>query len=205
MERMQRKAFQRFGVLAIVLSGHVLLAMLLSSSRPSDSRKGAASTEPESALVLLDLESRVERPPLEQRPETPRAASASRTHAVRPRKSSKAAPSEPSGEVSQSTAIGSGKSGVVPKIDWYGEMETTLETVAPKMIQEYVDRCAQAERAHARRPPGCNRRSFDGPWRPTGNWALDMRDPDRPHSSVPEPLPEAFPKAPRSVVIQDEK
>jgi len=73
------------------------------------------------------------------------------------------------------------------------------------MIREWSQLCAQAERAHAPRPPGCNRRSYEGPWRPTGNLLEDMYDLDRPISSVPDPLPEAFPKAPRSEAFQKEE
>lgn len=196
MEQAQGQAFRRFGVLAIVLSGHVLLVMLLSSSRSSDTRKGLARAEPYTVLELLDLK---------QTPETPAAVSADRTRAERARKSPSAAPSEPSDETNHSTAIGSEESGVLPKIDWQREREIAVAAVAPKVTKDYVRLCAQAERTHAPRPPGCNRRSFEGPWRPTGNWALDMYDPDRPRESVPDPLPEAFPKAPQSEVFQNDE
>jgi hypothetical protein len=186
------------------LSGHVLLAMLLLSSRPSDKRNGSVRTEPRTSLVLLDLESPAEQEPVKKSSETPPAASSSRTRENPPRKSLSVAPSEPSGETNQSTAISPGASGVIPKIDWYREMEIAVEAVSPKLIESYVQLCGRAERAHAPRPPGCNRRSFEGPWRPTGDWRLDMYDPDRPRSSVPDSLPPAFPEAPR-LEVQDQK
>jgi hypothetical protein len=205
MEQAQGQAFRRFGVLALALSGHVLLVILLSSSRPSDRGKGLTRREPRTVLMMLNLESRAKQPPLEQPPETPSVPSASRTRADRARKSSDVAPIEPRGEASKSTAINSDEVGVTPRIDWQREMETAVKTVAPEMIREWLQLCAQAERAHAPRPPGCNRRSYEGPWRPSGNLLQDMHDLDRPTSSVPDPLPEAFPKAPRSGAFQKQE
>jgi len=166
----------------------VLVVILLSRSRPPDTR-----TKPRSVLMLLDLESRDELPSPERKPETRSAA--------HPRKSPSAGPRESSGKAIESTAASPGKADVIPKIDWDRE----IQSVIPKIIAEYVRRCAEAARTHAPRPPGCNRRSYDGPWRPSGNQLLDMRDPDRPRSSVPDPLPPAFPEAPRSVVFKNEE
>lgn len=202
MEQAQGKTFRQFGVLTLVLSGHVLVVSFLLSGRPWDTRKDLARPEPDTALVVLNLESATEQPRLERTPETAPAARVGRTRANRSRKSSSATPSEPSGEASKSTAINPGDAGVIPRTDWRRELETAVETVAPEMIKEYTRLCAEAERTHAPRPPGCNRRSYDGPWRPSGNLLQDMRDPDRPRSSVPDPLPEAFPKAPRPEVFQ---
>lgn len=204
MEKARRKAFRRFGALALVLGGHVLVISSLLSSGPSDRRKGIAQTEPPVELVLLSLESPFEQPRSEQTRETAPAAGVGGTHTNRPQKSSRAALSEPSGEASSSTAINPDETGVIPRTDWQRELETSVETVMPGMIKEYTRLCDEAERNHAPRPPGCNRRSFDGPWRPSGDLLRDMRDPDRPHSSVPEPLPEAFPKAPRPEVFRND-
>jgi len=189
MEQARAQTFRRFGVLSIVLGGHVLLVVLMSSGRLWDPRKRFTQTEPEAVFTLLDLESRTEQPSLEQTPKTP------------PPDRATAAPSSERGE---STAINPDESGVKRKIDWYRERELALQTTTPQLIEEYVQRCARAERARAPRPPGCPRRSFDGPWRPSGNIVQDMRDPDRPPSSVPEPLPEAFPKRPRPEVFEEE-
>jgi hypothetical protein len=202
MEKQRRKAFRQFGVVTLVLGGHVLVISLLLSSGPWDRRKGLAQTEPPVELVLLNLESPSEQPRSEQTPETAPASGVGRTHTDRPRKASRTAPSEPNAEASTNTAITPDETGVIPKTDWQRELETSVETVMPGMIKEYTRLCDEAERTHAPRPPGCNRRSFDGPWRPSGNLLQDMRDPDRPHSSVPDPLPEAFPKAPRPEVFR---
>ena len=204
MEQARGQAFRQLGVLALVLSGHALLVSFWSSGWPSDTRKSLTQAEPRTTLVLLNLESRAEPPPLEQ---TPKAAAPApgigRTRADRPRKSASVAPSNAGGEPSESTAINPGGARTTPRTDWQRELETAVEAVAPEMIREYTRLCAEAERTHAPRPPGCNRRSYDGPWRPSGNLLQDMRDPDRPRSSVPDPLPEAFPRAPRSEVFQN--
>ena len=202
MEKVRRTACRHLGVLTLVLGGHVLVISLWLSSRPWDGRKGAVQTEPPTKLVLLNLESPSEPPGSEQAHETAPASGVGRTHIDRPRKASRAVPSEPGGEASTSTAINPDEKGVIPRTDWQRELETSVERVMPGMIKEYTRLCDEAERAHAPRPPGCNRRSFDGPWRPSGNLLQDMRDPDRPHSSVPDPLPEAFLKAPRPEVFR---
>jgi hypothetical protein len=62
------------------------------------------------------------------------------------------------------------------------------------VLKEYIRLCSQAELAHAPCPPGCNRRVYDGLWRPGGNLLRDMRDPDRPHSSVPDRYRIPFPE-----------
>ena len=46
-------------------------------------------------------------------------------------------------------------------------------------------------------------RYYDKPWRPSGDLLKDMRDPNRPRSSVPDPLPDAFGEAPRSEVFEE--
>src|ERR1700730_12471909 len=205
MEQARGQVFRRFGVLTVVLSGHVLLVILLSSSRPSDTHQDLVRTDPLPVLVLLDLESRSEQRAVEQTPERPTAASASRTRTDRPRKSSSTAPIEPIEEASKSTAINPGEGDDIPKIDWRREMEAAPQRVERQRSNQDARLCARPERTNAPRPPGCNRRSFDGPWRPSGNLLQDIRDPDRPRSSVPDPLPEPFPKAPRSEVFQEEK
>jgi hypothetical protein len=204
MEQAQGRVLRRFGVLAVVLGGHVLLVLLLSSSRPSDTRKGIPRTEPRTILVLLDLEPRAEEPPTKQTPKTPPTPGASRTRTDRPRKAPGEVPGKDSGETSESTAsVAPDQSGGIPRIDWQLEMETTARAMGPRMLNELQRRCDEAERDRAPRPPGCGRRSFDEPWRPSGDFARDMRDPDRPRSSVPGPLPPAFPNAPRPQVPKD--
>jgi hypothetical protein len=195
MEQAQGRAFRTFGLLILVLGGHVLLLGLLLRGGPWETHEGPARTE-SPVPVLLNLESPLQQPRTEHTPEK-----VGRTRSHRPRESSGAAPSEPSGE---STAISPETAPVIPSTDWQRELEIAVERLTPGLIKEYTRVCAQAERIHAPRPPGCPRRSYDGPWRPSGNLLQDMLDPDRPQSSVPDPLPEAFPKAPRSEVFQND-
>jgi hypothetical protein len=129
--------------------------------------------------------------------------SARRAKKARPRPTPSAAVSdEGSGEPqSESTAITApDESGGRPKIDWQLELEKSVEEVAPQLIDDYWRRCHAAERARAPRPSGCPRRSFDKPWRPHGTIVEQVHDPDNPHSGVPDPLPDAFPKAPPSPI-----
>ena len=170
----------------------MLLGVLLSSGRPPDARKRVARAEQEMILTLLELEPDKEPP----RP----AASTRRARIDRTRKAPKSS-AKPTGENSEA------ESAITPKIDWWGEIESTNTAAEDNMVREYTQRCAEAELKRAPRPPGCPRRGFEGPWRPSGDLARDLYDPDRPWdwSSVPEALPPAFSKAPRSVVIQSEK
>ena len=204
MEMTQGKAFRQFGVLTLVLSGHVLVISVLLSGGQWHTRRGFVQAEPVTALVLLNLESPAEQSWLAHTPATAHAAGVDRSRTVRPRKPSDAAPRESGGEASTSTAINPGETGVIPKTDWQSELEISVETVMPEMIKEYMRLCSEAERTHAPRPPGCIRRSYDGPWRPSGNLLQDIRDPDRPRSSVPEPLPPAFPNAPRPEAFRND-
>lgn len=206
MEQARGRALRRSGVLVIVLGGHVLLALLLSSSRPTDTRKGAM--EPRTVLIVLTPEPpHSEEPPVERTRETPPTTSGRPRRAVRVRKTPISTPSEDRRETSGSIAITTpDASGTTPKKDWQLEMESTLRAMMPDIQQEWQRRCDEAERAHAPRIPGCNRRSYDGPWRPSGPFLFslkDLRDPDRPRSSVPDLPGNPFPMAPRPQVFKD--
>jgi hypothetical protein len=204
MERTQGQAFRQSGVLVVVFAGHVLLLLLfISSSRHSNARKALARAETRAVLLLLDMEQRAEPPPVKQTPETPRTASASRTRKDRPRQTPSEVPGD-NGEASESAAITApGESRRIPKIDWQLEMGIAVQAMTPKMVKEEEHRCAQAERTHAARPFGCKTRYYDKPWRPSGDLLKDMRDPNRPRSSVPDPLPDAFGKLPRAEVLEE--
>jgi len=199
MEKARGEAFRRFGLLSIVLGGHVLLGVLLSSNRPPHARKRMAHTEHEMILTLLELEFHKEQP----QP----AASTKRVRIDRTRKMPKSSATKRTGETRSRETANPAESAVAPKIDWWGEIENTDTAAEDHMVREYTQRCAEAELKRAPRPPGCPRRSFEGPWRPSGDMARDLHDPDRPWdwSSVPDALPPAFPKAPRSVVIQSKE
>jgi hypothetical protein len=172
---------------------------MLSSSQPPQTRNGSSRSEPRNVLVLLDLESRAIEPQSKPLPKPEFTTSTNRARSARLRTESAEAPDAEREGSGESTAIVTpGESTAsVPEIDWQLEMEITIREIAPKMVKEWQRKCDDAERARKPRPPGCNRRSYDQPWRPSGSLLQDMRDPDRPRSSVPEPLGDAFPTAPR--------
>ena len=150
-------------------------------------------------LLLLNVEQRTEPSPVKQVPELPRTANASRRRKGRPREAPSEAP-----ETSEGAAITApDESRSIPKLDWQLQMEIAVQAMMPKMAKEAQYQCAEAERTHAARPFGCKRRYFDKPWQPSGDLLKDMRDPERPRSSVPDPLPDAFGQVPRAEVFDE--
>ena len=203
MERTRGRAFRQSGVLVLVFAGHMLLLLYISSSRHSNTRKVLARAEAPAVLLMLNVEQRAELAPVKPMPETPHTASARHRRNDRPREIPSKVP-ENNGGTSRSAAITApGESRSTPQIDWQLEMEVAVQTMTPKMVKEEEHRCAEAERTHATRPFGCRVRYYDKPWRPSGDFLKDMRDPNRPRSSVPDPLPDAFGKAPRSEVFEE--
>lgn len=201
MKRTQGQAFHRSGVLVLVFAGHVLLLFFISSNRYSNTRKILARAEAPTALLLLNMEQRAEPPPVKQMSETPHTTSASRRRKDRAREIPGKAPGN-EGETSGSAAITTpDEARSTPKIDWQLETDVAVQAMLPKLVMQEERRCAEAERTRAARPFGCKIRYYDKPWRPSGDLLKDMRDPNRPRSSVPDPLPDAFGKAPRSVVF----
>jgi hypothetical protein len=222
MEQGQERSVRRFGILAIVLGGHVLLVMLFSSSKPADPRRSEPGSAPREVMVLLDLESRPEEePPAKRTPESaPSSASARRSRVDRPREASR----NESAESPESSAIDAPDDPEgIPKIDWQREREITANSMAPKLLKEQQRKCAEAARTGAATPPGCKKRSYETDWEPEpkragmqglipfvrigkrcvvglgffgcaigklpeadGTLFKDMRDPNRPRSSVPE-------------------
>ena len=203
MEWPRGRAFRQFWVLVVVFAGHVLLWLYISSGWHSNTRKVLARAEAPAVLLMLNVEQRADLPPVKPMPETPHTASATRRRSDRPRE----IPSkvlENGGGTSESAAITApGEFRSTPQIDWQLEMETAVQAMTPKMVKEEERRCAEAERTHAARPFGCRVRYYDKPWRPSGDPLKDIRDPNRPRSSVPDPLPDAFGKAPRSEVFEE--
>jgi hypothetical protein len=169
-----------------------------------ETRRSLPESEPRTVLVLLDLEPKADEPQAKQTSAAPSTANASRRRTGQERKVSRETPSSATIESQEGAAIAeSGSSHGFPKIDWQREMEITVDDLAPKISKEFQQRCLRAERARAPRPPGCPRRSYEGPWRPSGSFAKDMRDPDRPRSSVPDDLPPAFSSAPPPQAFDD--
>jgi len=206
MERTQGRAFRQSGVLVLVFAGHVLLLLFISNSRHSNTREELSRAETPAGLLLLNVEQRAEPRPVKQMPETPHTANAtSRGRKDRRREIPGNVPKN-NGETTESAAIPApDESRSTPKIDWHLEIEVAVQTMTPKLVQEEERRCAEAERTHAARPFGCKVRYFDKPWRPSGDLLKDMRDLNRPPSSVPDPLPDAFGKVPRSEVFEESK
>jgi hypothetical protein len=110
---------------------------------------------------------------------------------------SSAAESGRIGEASENTAITLDEA---PRINWHSELDAAVEAVMPEMLREYTRLCAEAERPQVKHQGGCPRSLYEGPWRPSGNFLQDIRDPDRPRGGVPDTLPPAFPKAPQSLI-----
>jgi hypothetical protein len=181
----------------------LLLLLFISSSPHSNRRKAVARAEGPAVLLLLNVEQRAEPLSVKQMPQTPPTASASRRSKDRPREIPSKVPGN-NGETIEIAAITApDESRSTPKIDWQLETEIAVQAMTPKMVKEAERRCAEAERTHAARPFGCKTRYYDKPWRPSGDLLKDMRDPNRPRSSVPDPLPDPFGKMPRSEVFEE--
>jgi hypothetical protein len=220
MDRRYRRPLTRSVALAVVLGGHVLLILLLTSSKPGDGRSGKANTEVRSILVLLDLErpKPVESPPSETKPEAASGASNSRKR-ISARSASSEPASAPSGvQDASGTAIDA------PQIDWQGEAQRTAQAMAPGLLKKQLRECEEAKRL-GKYPPGCKKpasaynKHFEPEPKRVGMQGLipyvrigkrcvvalgafgcalgklpeadgtifdDMRDPDRPRSSVPD-------------------
>ena len=156
-------------------------------------------------LLLLNAEQRAEPPPMKQMPETPHTANPSHERNDRWRAIPRNVPGD-NGETTEGEAISApDESRNTPKIDWQLEIEAAVQTMTPKLVKEEERRCAEAERTHAARPFGCKIRYYDKPWRPSGDLLRDMRNPNRPRSSVPDPLPDAFGTMPRPEAFEEPK
>jgi hypothetical protein len=205
-------------VLAVVLGGHVLLVLLLTSSKPGSGRSETAIPEFRSILVLLDLR----RPELEDLPpdgmkfEPASEVRKSRTTAGSASPESVIAPS--GSEDSSGTPIDA------PRIDWQNEAQRAAQGMAPGLLKKQQHDCEEAKRL-GEYPPGCKKpasaydKHFDPEPKRVGMQGLipyvrigkrcvvalgafgctlgklpeadgtifdDMRDPDRPRSSVPD-------------------
>jgi hypothetical protein len=203
MEGTQGRAFRQSGVLVLVFAGHVLLLLFISSNRHSNTRVALERAEAPAMLLLLNVKQPAEPLPMKQPQEIPHTTSASRTRKDHPRETPGELPGN-IGEPGESAAITApGESHSIPKIDWQLEIENAVQATTPKLVKEEQRRCAEAERTHAARPFGCKTRYYDKPWQPSGDLLKDMRDPNRPQSSVPDPLPDAFGKLPRAEVFKE--
>jgi hypothetical protein len=194
MGEAQRRATRQLAVCLLVLGAHALVVIAFWSSGLPDRHGRLGSVETSMMVVPLELE------PARQPQQTPRKHPAADVHAGRTDRAPRTAAaveSPRSGEASGSTAITPQEP---PHVDWQREGEAAVEAVSPGIVRQYMRLCAEAERSHLPHPPGCPRNRYEGPWRPSGNLARDLRDPDRTRDSVPDALAPAFPQAPQSVV-----
>jgi len=183
-----------------VLGVHTLaLVILLWTGMPLDTRRGPSLIEPTPVFLGLDLQSPSEQPRIEQSPQRrksrhPEGLKGAPANPVR--RTAPSAEGSRSDEAAGSAVINTEEP---PRINWQRESDAAVEAVMPNMIKEYIRLCAEADRPQTKHPAGCPRSFNEGYWRPSGNLLRDIRDPDRPRSSVPELLP-AFPKGPPSQV-----
>lgn len=187
---------RHLGVLTFVISAHVLAVVLLLLAGRSNTR----TIEPPVVLLSLDLESPAEQPRIEEtRPRSIQGRHPEGVKAARANPVQEAAPSTESGRSGEAGGNAIINPEEPPRIDWRRESDAAVEDVLPNMIEKYTRLCAEADRPHTKHPAGCPRSFNEGYWKPSGNLLRDIRDPDRPRSSVPDLLP-AFPKAPPSEV-----
>lgn len=201
--RHRGQAYERVGrqlcIWMLVLAAHVLVVIVFWNRGPLESQPQPLPTEP--PIAVVDLQTA--QPQREQSPKGPqrlqRRATAGPPAARTDRTpiTPMAGQSQPAGEADGSPAIHPDEA---PRTDWYRDLDATVQALTPEMIKEYTRLCTQAERPHLKHAAGCPRSPYEGYWRPSGDLLRDIRDPDRPRSSVPDALPPAFPTAPQSVV-----
>jgi hypothetical protein len=204
--------FRRFGILAIVVGGHILLVLLITSQRASDARKQSSLPLVRTVLVFLaeprrELPRKIPEPTIEAPPRRNRPGDKS-TEATNTNDDNGAAAGAPAG---------------IPQIDWRKEAEVTIGSMAPRIAKEMAGKCMEAKRSGAAPPVGCKKDSYEPDWKPEpgrfgssglfpfvrlgercvvglgffgcalgklpqpdGTLLEDMRDPNRPTSSVPD-------------------
>jgi hypothetical protein len=183
MERSREWAF-RSVILVLVMAGHVLVFSWVSASRHS----GSSSEAPEIEVLLPAPQRHAEAPEVRKRLVVSHNVSATRQAGS-----------------SESTAITSTDESLhVPKTDWQLEAESAVTAMMPRLEREQRRRCQEAEWHHEARPFGCPKRYYDKAWQPSGDLLTDMRDPERPRGGSPDPLPDAFLRAPLPVVLEDQ-
>jgi hypothetical protein len=229
MDLRYRRPLTRSVVLGVVVGGHVLLVLLLTSSKPGEERAAKVSTEFRSILVLLDLErpTPVELPPDEKKPEPMPRAGNSRSKPRSAARSAEPVSESSTAEDTSGTAIDVPRD--MPRVDWQNEAARTAQAMAPGLLKKQLRECEEARRL-GKYPPGCkkpasaynkqfepepNRVGIQGliPYVRIGKRCVvalggfgcmlgklpeadgsvfdDMRDPDRPRSSVPDIVDES--------------
>jgi hypothetical protein len=215
MGRIRRLPFARFAVLAIVLGGHVLFLLLLSSSRPRDD---SSDSDPQERTVLLFLNLSI--PEEEPEPEPQPEPQHDRVSTSRMRERAASDTSDEATSIHEdapSTARG--------RVDWYSEAEVVAKDRGAELLVMQDKNCehTQSDRPGSMLPkcgkkpkpprewePEPKRFGLEGllPFvrinercviglgffgcalgkmpEPDGHLFDDMKDPDRPTSSVPD-------------------
>lgn len=224
------KSFNRFAVLAAVIGGHVLLFGLFVSSKPGGTRgEASASDSPENGLVLVQIQepqatepalsSAISMPGFLSNPGASLESSAPSLPSISG-SSEAPAPSVDWSREAERTAQ-SLAPGLLRKHQRHCEEE--------KRHGRYPDGCKKpASEYEPNWEPEQPRAGFEGilpyvrlgkrkncviglgffgctfdPPPPDGTLFSNMNDPERPRSSVPEPLGPAWPEAPGSLAASD--
>lgn len=191
------RAIRGSGLLALVVAAHLLLLLTIASSLHSQRRKARTAPPEIEAFILPLANQQISEPP----PPT------SRPSHRRPLHSDVAEqPISNSGEPNDSNVPGiPDEVPNTPKFNPQLDIQLAVQALLPSLVQAEDRRCAEAERTHAPRPFGCKQRYYDKHlWQPSGNFLKDIRDPERPHGGTPDPLPDAFAKAPRPEAFKPE-
>jgi hypothetical protein len=198
MQRTDGQALRKSSALLFVVAAHLLLLFVLIGSHIS-LRK--TSTAEEIVTLVLPMS---EKQSAKVLPQTEGANSAPPPKHRGHENVKKPVPS-PSAAIEPDTISAPNSNNSSGKIDPQLEIQKSLELMLPSLVKAQEIRCAEAERNHARRPFGCQQRYYDKHfWEPSGNLLKDMRDPERPRSSAPDPLPPAFGRAPRPEAFKPE-
>src|SRR5687767_8560654 len=145
MAKANHRSLARFGSFAIVLGAHLLLIVILSNARLTETRRVTAdSHEP---LLWIPLS-----------PDVPREETERKEDLDRPGRSRISQGVSRSERDAGATAIRPSDALDPGATDWSAEAETIAESMAPGLIKELQRKCAEAERRSEALPPGCKQR-----------------------------------------------
>lgn len=197
MQRTDGQALRKSSALLFVLAAHLLVLFVLIGSHISF-RKTPAAEEIVTLVLPMSEKQNAEVLPQAEGANSPPPKRRGHENAKKPIPS-------PSATIEPDAISTPSSTNSYGKIDPQLEIQKSLELLLPDLVKAEEIRCAEAERNHARRPFGCQQRYYDKHfWEPSGNLLKDMRDPERPRSSAPDPLPPAFGRAPRPEAFKPE-
>jgi hypothetical protein len=153
MAQARHRSLDRVGSLVIVLGGHLLLITVLSGGRLPESRKMPLDLPKPLIWIPVRREEPRNRP--EQKESVP--------HRKLPRAAPRVSRWEPEpaiapAQASEPTAPGAPH--------WNLEVQTVANSLAPRMIKELQQKCAQAEQRAQALPEGCKNRGGGREWQP---------------------------------------